>query len=149
MGVPDPDRDPQFYEGVALRRLIAFLLDTMVILALWVVVLLLTLFLSVVTFGVATPFMMLMLGFTGVIYRGIMLWQRSATLGMLATGIEVRDKNGERCDTATAFLHSLAFVGTLYLLPVAIVGWAMMASSPHGQAMHDRMVNTVVINRPV
>ena len=77
-----------------------------------------------------------------------MLWQRSATLGMLATGIEVRDRNGEKCDPTTAFLHSFLFIASLYFLPVAIVGWILMASSPHRQAIHDLMLKTVVINRP-
>lgn len=148
MGIPDPDHDPQFYEGVALRRLIAFLLDTLVIVVLWFFVLIAAFLVSFLTFGIAAPIMMLMLGFTGLIYRWIMLWQRSATLGMLATGIEVRDQNGEKCDPATAFLHSLAFIGTLYFFPLAVIGWILMSSSPHGRALHDMMVKTVVINRP-
>lgn len=148
MAIPDPDHDPQFYQGVALRRLIAFVLDTLVIIVLWFFVLIATFLISFLTLGIATPVMMVMLGFTGLLYRWFMLWQRSATLGMLATGIEVRDQNGEKCDTSTAFLHSLAFIVTLYVLPAAVIGWVLMASSPHGRAMHDMMVKTVVINRP-
>ena len=115
---------------------------------LWFIVLFMTALISALTFGLAFPLMIMMLAGTGLIYRWLMLWHRSATLGMMATGIEVRDRNGEKCDPTTAFLHSLAFIGTLYLLPLAIIGWILMASSPHGRAMHDMMVKTVVINRP-
>ena len=62
-----------------------------------------------------------------------MLSQRSATLGMLTVGIEVRDQNGEKCDQSTAFLHSLAFIGTLYLTPLAIIG-LLVASDDVGMA---------------
>lgn len=149
MGIPDPDIDPQFYEGVVVRRFIAFILDSLVILGLSLILLVLTVIVSALTFGLALPIMGLALAGTGVFYRWIMLWQRSATLGMMATGIEVRDRHGQRCDNATAFLHSLTFVLTLYVLPLAIIGWFLMASSPQRRAMHDLMLQTVVINRPV
>lgn len=148
MGIPDPQHDPQFYSGVPLRRLIAFFLDTIVILILWFIVLVMTLIVGMVTFGLALPIMMLFLAGTGLLYRTIMLWQRSATLGMLAVGIEVRNRRGETCEPTDAFLHSLIFIATLYFLPVAIIGWILMASSPHGRAMHDLLLDTVVINRP-
>ena len=32
-GLPDPERDRQFYEGVPARRLVAFFIDTVVIVA--------------------------------------------------------------------------------------------------------------------
>ena len=148
MGVPDPRTDPQFYDGVPLRRLIAFLLDTLVIMILWFVVLFLGLMVSALTAGLAIPVMIVILTFTGLIYRWIMLWQRSATLGMMAVGVEVRDAQGEKCSPGIAFLHSIAFLVTLYFLPLAIIGWILMASSPHRRTMHDLMLGAVVINRP-
>ena len=148
MGVPDPQTDPQFYDGVPLRRLIAFVLDTLVIVILWFVVLVLVFAISAATMGLALPVGILMLACTGLIYRWIMLWQRSATLGMMAVGVEVRDAQGEKCSPGIAFLHSIAFLVTLYFLPLAIIGWILMASSPHRRTMHDLMLGAVVINRP-
>ena len=148
MGIPDPDHDPQFYEGVPARRLIAFVLDTLVIMVLWFIVLVMSALVAAVTLGLGLPIMLMFLAGTGLAYRWIMLWQRSATLGMLATGIEVRDQNGDKCNPTTAFLHSFAFIASLYFLPMAIIGWILMASSPHRRAMHDMLLKTVVINRP-
>ena len=148
MGVPDPETDPQFYEGVPLRRFIAFLLDSLLIFVLWFVVLFLALIVTALTVGLAGPVMIIALAGTGLFYRWIMLWQRSATLGMMALGIEVRDPQGEKCNGQVAFLHSTAFLVTLYFLPLAIIGWILMASSPNRRAMHDLMLGTVVINRP-
>ena len=148
MGIPDPERDHQFYDGVAMRRLIAFILDSLIILILWFIVLVIGALIAVISMGVGTPLMFIALAGTGLFYRWMMLWHRSATLGMMAVGIEVRDQHGEKCNETVAFLHSLAFIATLYLLPLAIIGWILMASSPHGRAMHDMMVKTVVINRP-
>lgn len=149
MGIPDPETDPQFYDGVPLRRLIAFLLDSLVILILWFVVLVIFGIVTAMTAGLAAPLMLLALAGTGLFYRWMMLSQRSATLGMMALGIEVRDRRGEKCESGTAFLHSFAFLATLYFLPLAIIGWILMASSPHRRALHDTMLGTVVINRPV
>ena len=149
MGVPDPETDPQFYDGVPLRRLIAFLLDTVVIICLWFVLLVILGLVTAATFGLAFPLMLIALAGTGLFYRWIMLARRSATVGMMMLGIEVRDSAGERCSDGTAFLHSFAFLATLYFLPLAIIGWILMASSPHRRALHDMMLGTVVINRPV
>ena len=41
-GLPDPVRDAQFYEGVPMRRLVAFLIDLAIILAIDVVVIVIT-----------------------------------------------------------------------------------------------------------
>ncbi len=148
MGIPDPEIDPQFYDGVPMRRLIAFILDSLVIFGLWIVVVFIGAILTAVTFGLATPVYFVMLAGTGLFYRWLMLSQRSATLGMMAVGIEVRDQTGEKCDRSTSFLHPLAFLFTLYFLPLAIIGWILMASSPEKRAMHDLMLKTVVINKP-
>ncbi len=148
MGIPDPIRDPQFYQGVPLRRFVAFWIDFLIILALFVPVLIIGAAVTVLTFGLAAPFLMLFFTVTGFVYRWGMLKTRSATLGMSLTGIEVRDRNGNTCDSQLAFMHTVGFFVTFLAPPLLIVGWLMMANSPHRRAMHDLFVGSVVINRP-
>jgi len=148
MGIPDPVRDPQFYKGVPLRRFVAFWIDFLVILVLFVPVLLVGAAVTVMTFGLAAPFLMLFFTATGLLYRWAMLKTRSATLGMSLAGIEVRDRDGNKCDNSTAFLHSVGFFVTFLAPPLLVIGWLMMANSPHRRAMHDLFLGTVVINRP-
>jgi uncharacterized RDD family membrane protein YckC len=148
MGVPDPVHDSQFYDGVPMRRLAAFCIDLFVILVLWCIVLVVGLLVSIVTLGLAMPVAMAVFAATGFIYRWAMLAERSATVGMLVTGIEVRDAGGGRVDPVIAFLHVAGFYLTVFVTPLLVIGWFLMASSPYRRLLHDLVLGTVVINRP-
>lgn len=145
MGIPDPHRDPQFYQGVPLRRLVAFGIDTVIILLLWFVG---AVVISAVTLGLGTVLLPLLLFVTAFAYRWLLLARTSATVGMRLTGIEIRDANGDPLNETLAALHTGAFMVTLGLLPLAIIGWLIMTSSPTRQVLHDLPFGTVAINRP-
>lgn len=148
MGIPDPRTDPQFYDGIVMRRLMAFLVDTVIIFLLWFVVIVLGFLFTVLTVGLGAPLAMLFFSMSGFLYRWLLLSQRSATLGMMMTGIEVRDARGEQVSPGMAFFHTVAFYMTILMLPLAIIGWLLMASSPHRRTLHDTITGAVVINRP-
>lgn len=148
MGVPDPHRDEQFYQGVPMRRLVAFGIDFIVILFLMLGVVVVGAVLTLGTLFLAGPIAMVIFSATGFIYRWIMLAQRSATLGMLVTGIEVRDAEGDQMSELTAFIHTAGFYVTFFFLPLLFIGWFLMFTSPYRRAMHDLILGTVVINRP-
>ena len=147
MGVPDPETDGQFYKGVPMRRLVAFLIDFAIGCVIMVVTVFLGFLFSLMTAGAGAPLAMLLIISSSVIYRWVMLIQRSATLGMIMTGIEVRDKDGNRMDAGSAFLHTIAFHVTFFT-PLLLIGWILMATSPYRRAMHDIVIGSVVINRP-
>ena len=149
MGVPDPDQDPQFYEGVPLRRLVAFLIDMIVIAGLWFAAVFVGFLLTVLSLGAGLGLAMLLLTLTGFVYRVLMLRYRSATVGMLVTGIEVRDQNGAQADQTFALLHTAGFYATMLFPPLLLIGWVLLAGDPHRRAMHDIFLRAVVINRPV
>jgi uncharacterized RDD family membrane protein YckC len=148
MGVPDPVIDGQFYDGVPMRRLVAFCIDIVVILGLWCVVLVVGLLISILTLGLGTPLAAAVFAATGFIYRWAMLAERSATVGMLMTGIEVRNASGNRLDPVVAFLHVAGFYASVFITPLLVIGWFVMASSPYRRLLHDLVLGTVVINRP-
>lgn len=148
MGIPDPVRDSQFYAGVPLRRLAAFVIDSVVIFLLWVVGVFVGFLFTVLTAGAGGVVAMLLFLGTGFAYRWMMLSYRSATLGMMASGIEVRRATGEKMDNQTALLHTLAYFVTFWFAPLMLIGWVLMFTEPHRRAMHDIPLGTVVINRP-
>jgi uncharacterized RDD family membrane protein YckC len=148
MGVPDPVHDSQFYDGVPTRRLVAFCIDLVVILGLWCVVLVVGLLVSILTLGLGTPLAAAVFAATGFLYRWVMLAERSATIGMLMTGIEVRDAGGRRLNPVVAFLHVAGFYVSVFITPLIVIGWFLMASSPYRRLLHDLVLGTVVINRP-
>lgn len=145
MALPDPDRDGQFYEGVPLRRLVAFVVDFVIILLLTVVAMFVV---ALATLGLGTPFIFVILTCTGFLYRWLMLKQRSATVGMMVTGIEIRNVKGEKLEQSEAFLHTLGFFVTFFFTPLLIIGWFLMFGDPHRRTMHDMVLGSAAINRP-
>lgn len=148
MGVPDPHRDPQFYAGVPLRRFVAFLVDLVIIAFLMGCVAFMGGLLSIATAFLAGPMVMVIFGITGFLYRWILLTQRSATIGMIVCGLEVRDGQGGRMEPLPAFIHTAGFYTTFFFLPLLVIGWFLMLTSPHQRALHDLILGSVVINRP-
>ncbi|MEO1491522.1 MAG: RDD family protein [Pseudomonadota bacterium] len=148
MGVPDPEQDGQFYAGVPLRRFVAFLIDSVVIVGIWFVVVFIGFLLTVLTMGAGLVVAMLLFACSGFLYRWLMLRNRSATLGMIMTGIEVRDHEGEHLDDTSAALHTAGYYVTVMFPPLMLIGWILLATSPYRRAMHDTFMGTVVINRP-
>jgi uncharacterized RDD family membrane protein YckC len=148
MGVPDPVHDSQFYDGVPMRRFVAFCIDLVVIALLWCVVLAVGLLISVLTLGLGTPLAVAVFAATGFLYRWAMLAERSATLGMILTGIEVRDAVGGRVNPIVAFLHVAGFYVSVFVTPLLVIGWFLMAVSPYRRLLHDLVLGTVVVNRP-
>ena len=148
MGVPDPQTDPQFYAGVPMRRFMAFLIDFAIILVLLMVVAIIGVILTALTFGLGGPLAFLAGALTGFVYRWMLLTHRSATVGMMMTGIEIRDAEGRKMTQGSAFLHTICFHATFLFPPLAIIGWILMATSPHRRLMHDLFLGTVAINRP-
>ena len=145
MALPDPERDSQFYEGVPLRRLAAFVIDFIVILLLTMLSMFIV---ALATFGLGTVLFFLVFSLTGFAYRWIMLFKRSATVGMLLTGIEIRRADGEKMDRASAFLHTVGFLVTFFFAPLLIIGWFLMMSDPYKRVMHDLVLGSAAINRP-
>lgn len=149
MIAPDPDLDSQFYEGVPMRRLVAFLVDLVIVFALWCVALLIGLVVTVATLGLTAPLVAIAAPATDFFYRWLMLSQHSATIGMRLTGIELRDSAGRKLDPAGAFLHVAGFYITIFFMPLLLISWVAMAVSPRHRMVHDLALGSVMINRPV
>lgn len=149
-GLPDPERDRQFYEGVPMRRLVAFLVDVVLILAIDVAVIAVLVVLGLVTFGLAWLFIGVAWFALGFFYR---LWTlgsgRSATPGMRLTGIEIRNAAGRRLTMNEAAIHTCGLYVTLFFLPLQVISVLMMGFGPRGRGLHDLPLGTTAINRPV
>lgn len=72
---PDPDMQPQFYDGVPTKRLLAWVLDTVIIACLTILTIPFTFFISLFFL----PFVFFILSFA---YRIVTLSRGSATWGM-------------------------------------------------------------------
>jgi uncharacterized RDD family membrane protein YckC len=150
----DPVANPELFEGVLARRLIAFVID-MIILAIPVVVV-------AIFMAAATIFT---LGLAGVVFYFlswlywpvIVIWAlcyygytfgspASATIGMRVMDLEMRTWYGAPAYFVLGAVHALVFWLTIsFLTPlILLVGFF----SQRKRLLHDMAVGTVVINNP-
>ena len=138
--LPDPELKPEFYSDVPTKRLIAWLVDTVLIVLLCVIIIPFTAFTALFFL----PFLYLVVGF---FYRMISLANRSATPGMRLMAVEFRMANGARLDPAFAMLHTLGYTVSMAMVLPQIVSVALMILSPRGQGLTDLVLGTVAMNR--
>ncbi|MCP5073327.1 MAG: RDD family protein [Rhodobacteraceae bacterium] len=140
-GLPDPDLDGQFYDGVPLRRLLAWLVDAFLIAVL-------TFVLSLFSLGIFFFFYFAVWLVVGFAYRAITIAGNSATLGMRLVGIELRNRMGNRLDGSEAFVHTFAY-HMVFLVPFGVaISAVLMLVNHHGRGLHDVFLGTTAINRP-
>lgn len=145
-GLPDPDRDPQFYRGVPARRLVAWFVDFAVTLAIGVPI---AVFFGLATFGFGFALFPLVLAAVGFLYRTATVAGGSATWGMRFTGIELRRGDGTRFDLLTAVLHVGIYTVCFGVILLQLVSCIAMVGTRYGQGIPDIILGTTAINRPV
>jgi uncharacterized RDD family membrane protein YckC len=138
--LPDPDRQPQFYASVPTKRLIAWVIDTVVIVFLSLVVVLLTAFTGLFVW----PLLLLVIGFA---YRVVTIANGSATWGMRFAGIELRDQNGAALDLPMALAHTTGYSVSMALPVLQVISVVMMLTSARAQGLTDAFLGTVALNR--
>lgn len=139
--LPNPDTQPEFYADVPTKRLVAWVLDLIVIVAISAVIVPFTAFVGLFFFG----FLMLV---TGFVYRTVTLATGSATWGMRLVSIEFRDRTGRQFDLGSAFLHTLGYHLSFSFFPAQIVSIILMLTTSRAQGLTDHVMGSVAINRP-
>ena len=140
--LPCPERTPEFYEGLVVKRGLAWVVDALAITLASALVIVLTL-------GAALFVWPLVALAVGAVYRVSTLARGSATWGMRLMGIELRDHAARRLDGQTAALHVLGYYVSVSfaLLPVLASVVAMLATERR-QGLTDLILGTAAINRP-
>ncbi len=138
--LPDPDRQPEFYQSVATKRFVAWLFDIAFISLLCIVPVFLT-------FGAGLFFLPLIYAVISFVYRVITIANGSATLGMRFMGIELRDAFGGRMDMGKAVAHTAGYFISMAFFVVQIVSVIMMLTSARCQGLTDAFLGTVMINQ--
>ncbi len=144
-GLPDPDRDPQFYAGVPMRRFAAWVIDLIIVAAISVIAI--PVF-GIVTLGLgffAAPAIYAVLSF---IYRVATLTSRSATWGMRIMGIELRRGDGQRFDFGLSLAHVGFYTLSVFLTVPLVVTVITVLSTRYRQTLHDILLRTTAINTP-
>jgi uncharacterized RDD family membrane protein YckC len=146
----DPAANPELFDGVLARRVIAFFIDVFI---LAVPVVLLSMFILVfglITFGLGWMLFWLLSPLTviwAILYYGVTLGSRSATIGMRVMDLEMRTWYGAPVYFLLGAMHAILYWVTVsFLTPfVLLVG---LLNSRH-RLLHDMLLGVVVINNPV
>ena len=144
----DPAANPELFEGVVARRIVAFLIDFL-ILSIPVVFVSMFIFVAgIVTFG---------LGFLlyGLLWPGMVIWAivyygmtlggaASATIGMRVMDIEMRTWYGSPTYFVLGAVHAVVFWITVSAItPLVLI---VCLFNERRRCLHDFLVGTVVIN---
>jgi uncharacterized RDD family membrane protein YckC len=150
----DPQVSPDLFEGVLARRLIAFVVD-LVILAIPIVLgamfivasTIATLGIAGILFALLSPLYWPLIVIWAICYYGFTLGSAaSATVGMRAMDLEMRTWYGSPCYFVLGAVHAIVFWITIsFLTPlVLLVGFF----NARKRLLHDMLVGTIVINNP-
>ena len=138
--LPDPDRQPEFYADIPVKRLVAWLIDVALVAVLCLLVLPFTAFTGIFFF----PFLMLAVGLA---YRTLTIAGRSATWGMRLMAIELRDRRGERLDGGQALLHTAGYTISIAVPLLQVISVVLMLTGARRQGLTDLVLGTVMLNR--
>jgi uncharacterized RDD family membrane protein YckC len=144
-GLPDPDLDRQFYEGVPARRLFAWVVDVAIILAIGVPI---AVSFGLLTLGLGFMLFPLLVMSVGFVYRTATIASGSATWGMRFAGIELRRGDGSRLDLLFAFLHTAIYTVAFGVVVLQALSCLAMVGTRYGQGLPDIILGTTAINRP-
>lgn len=139
--LPDRLEKPEFYDGVPLKRLIAWGLDLSIVLVISVLA-------AILTFGVGFFFFFIIFAIVDFLYRWMTLSGTGATWGMRIMAIELHEADGQPLSSGSALLHTGAYLVAGAIFPLQLVSVALMISTRTRQGLGDLLLNTAMINRP-
>lgn len=144
----DPATSPELFEGVVARRLVAFLIDFLILAVPVIFVAMFVFVVGIVTFG---------LGFLlyGLLWPGMVIWAlvyygmtlgspASATIGMRIMEIEMRTWYGSPAYFVLGAVHAVVFWITVSALTPLIL--LVCLFNERRRCLHDILVGTVIIN---
>lgn len=144
----DPWTQPELFEGVLARRVVAFIVD-FVIISIPVVLAAMFIFaFGIVTLGLGFALYWLLPSATviwAIVYFGVTLGgPASATLGMRVMDLEMRTWYGAPAYFVLGAVHAVAFWFTVSFFTPFVLLVAFF--NERGRLLHDIMLGTVIIN---
>jgi len=147
----DPASNPELFEGVLARRVVAFLID-FIIIAIPVVVAAMFIFaFGIITLGLGWELYWLLPAASvlwAIVYFGATLGsERSATIGMRVMDLEMRTWYGAPAYFVLGAVHAVAFWFTVSFFTPFVLLVAFF--NERRRLLHDIMLGTVIINNSV
>jgi uncharacterized RDD family membrane protein YckC len=144
----DPVANPELFEGVVARRVVAFLIDFLILSIPVAFVSMFIFVVGIVTFGLGFLFY-------GLLWPAMVIWAlayygltfgspASATIGMRVMDIEMRTWYGAPAYFVLGAVHAVVFWITVSMLTPLVL--LVCLFNERRRLLHDILVGTVVIN---
>jgi uncharacterized RDD family membrane protein YckC len=146
-GPPHPHDEPALYEGLLVRRILAYAVDVLAIVVLYTAAWVAFGILSVVTFGLFTPLGIIVLGLIPVSYHTYFLGSRGATPGMRLFDLEMWSLTGQHPEYVQAFLVTVLFYVSIFMTASLILIVALF--NDRRRTLHDVLAGTLVLRRRI
>ncbi|MGH6771129.1 MAG: RDD family protein [Xanthobacteraceae bacterium] len=150
----DPVANPELFDGVLARRLIAFLID-LIIIAIPVVLAgvfmaaatIATLGIAAIFFAFLSPLFWPLIVIWAIVYYGITFGSAaSATIGMRVMDLEMRTWYGSPAYFVLGAVHAVVFwLSISFLTPLVLL---VCFFNERRRLLHDMVIGTIVINNP-
>ena len=144
----DPDLNPELFEGVLSRRIMAFLVDFLVIAAPVVLAAMFIFAFGIVTLGLGWALYWILPGASvvwAVVYFGVTIGgPRSASIGMRVMDLELRTWYGTTGYFVLGAVHAVGFWFTVsFFTPLILL---VPFFNQRRRLLHDILLGTVIIN---
>jgi len=134
-----------YFEGIRLKRVLAYLIDVLIVLALAGAWWLIGVVLSFITFFLFWPLVVTGAALLPFAYHTYCIGsERHATPGMRALGIRVAAWNGRNPSYLQAFIQTVLFYASLSGPQILIL--LVSFFNDRGRCLHDILGGTVVVN---
>lgn len=144
--LPDPRTDPELFEGLLTRRVIAYFIDLAIIVAIMVGVTIAGIIFGLFTIGLIWLAIPIALPIAIVVYYASTLGSnKRATVGMRMMDIVLTPTRGAPLDGWRAFFHPMLFWITCWILPPFSILVALF--TPRRQLLHDLVLGTLMVRR--
>ncbi len=146
----DPAANPELFEGVLSRRLVAFFIDVLVITVPVMAAAIFIFLFGILTLGLGWMLFWLLSPASviwALVYYGVTMGSTaSATIGMRAMGLEIRTWYGAPAYFLLGAVHAVVYwVSVSVLTPLILLVGLFNARR---RLLHDILVGTVLINNP-
>jgi len=146
----DPAANPELFEGVLGRRIIAFAIDVIIVAVPLAVAWICILIFGLITFGLGWSLFWMFYPASivwALFYYGLTLGgPASATIGMRAMELEMRTWYGAPAYFVLGAVHAVVFWITVSVLSPLILLVGLFNS--RGRLLHDMLIGVVLINSP-
>lgn len=145
VNLPDPKTSPELFDGVLTRRVMAYLIDLVVISAISLLFLMLTIVAGFLTLGLAWISLPFIVPVAVFLYYVVTLGSsRRATYGMQFCDLVLTPVSGPPLEGWKALLHPFVFWVTIWIFwPLLLVG----LFTQRRQLIHDMITGTLMLRR--